>query len=119
MADTRGSAHGDSGVRASARCHRDPPGVQVPHQLPSGPRCPGQILAAVMIGELDAYVPMTTRSAVARRRYLMAYDFSDPKRLRRVCKVMEAYGERLQYSVFLCDLSDMELTRWKFDMLRE
>lgn len=56
---------------------------------------------------------------MARRRFLMAYDISDPKRLRRVCKVMESYGERLQYSVFLCDLSDMELTRWKMDMLNE
>jgi CRISPR-associated protein Cas2 len=47
---------------------------------------------------------------VARRRYLIAYDISDPRRLRRVCKTMEEYGERLQYSVFLCDLSRSELT---------
>jgi CRISPR-associated protein Cas2 len=42
---------------------------------------------------------------VARRRYLVAYDICDPRRLRRVCGVMESYGQRLQYSVFLCDLS--------------
>lgn len=47
---------------------------------------------------------------MARRRYLIAYDIADPKRLRRVCKIMESYGERLQYSVFICDVSLSELT---------
>jgi CRISPR-associated protein Cas2 len=42
---------------------------------------------------------------VTRRRYLIAYDIADPVRLRRVCTIMEDHGERLQYSVFLCDLS--------------
>ncbi|MDV6011660.1 CRISPR-associated endonuclease Cas2 [Haloechinothrix sp. LS1_15] len=42
---------------------------------------------------------------MARRRYLMAYDIADPSRLRRVCNLMEDHGQRLQYSVFLCDLS--------------
>ncbi|KZS61459.1 CRISPR-associated endonuclease Cas2 [Mycobacterium ostraviense] len=46
---------------------------------------------------------------MTRRRYLMAYDIADPKRLRRVCTLMEDHGERLQYSVFLCDLSVAEL----------
>lgn len=46
---------------------------------------------------------------MTRRRYLIAYDIADPKRLRRVCHLMEDHGERLQYSVFLCDLSIAEL----------
>ncbi len=46
---------------------------------------------------------------MARRRFLIAYDVADPKRLRRVCKVMEGYGDRLQYSVFVSDLSASEL----------
>ncbi len=54
---------------------------------------------------------------MARRRFLIAYDISDPKRLRRVIKIMEAYGERLQYSVFLCDLSGVELVRWQTEIL--
>lgn len=54
---------------------------------------------------------------MARHRYLIAYDISEPKRLRRVIKVMEAYGERLQYSVFLCDLSRQELVAWKRDIM--
>ncbi|MFN8079719.1 MAG: CRISPR-associated endonuclease Cas2 [Kineosporiaceae bacterium] len=40
---------------------------------------------------------------------MIAYDIREPKRLRRVCKTMEEYGERLQYSVFVCDLSRAEL----------
>lgn len=39
----------------------------------------------------------------------MAYDIADPKRLRRICTLMEDHGERLQYSVFLCDLTIAEL----------
>jgi len=46
---------------------------------------------------------------VARRRYLIAYDIAEPRRLRRICSIMESFGERLQYSVFLCDLSVAEL----------
>ena len=55
---------------------------------------------------------------MARRRYLIAYDISEPRRLRRVIKVMEAYGERLQYSVFLCDLSGRELVAWQHDITK-
>lgn len=42
---------------------------------------------------------------MTRRRYLIAYDIANPVRLRRICTLMEDHGERLQYSVFLCDLS--------------
>ena len=44
-----------------------------------------------------------------RRRYLVAYDIRNPGRLRQICKLMEAHGERLQYSVFICDLNKSEL----------
>ena len=47
--------------------------------------------------------------AIHRSWYLLAYDIRDPQRLRRICKLMEAHGERLQYSVFVCDLSRTEL----------
>ncbi len=48
---------------------------------------------------------------MARRRFVIAYDIRDPVRLRRICKTMEAHGERLQYSVFICDLTKTELIR--------
>lgn len=43
-----------------------------------------------------------------RRRYLVAYDISDDKRWRAVYDVVRSHGERLQYSVYLCDLTPIE-----------
>jgi CRISPR-associated protein Cas2 len=37
--------------------------------------------------------------------YLVAYDIANPKRWRRVFRVMEGFGEWLQLSVFQCRLS--------------
>ena len=37
--------------------------------------------------------------------YVVTYDISDPKRWRRVFKIMNGYGEWLQLSVFQCRLS--------------
>jgi CRISPR-associated protein Cas2 len=48
---------------------------------------------------------------MARRRYLVAYDIRDDRRLRQIASCMEGYGERIQYSVFVCDLSDQEFRR--------
>lgn len=44
-----------------------------------------------------------------RHRYVVAYDIRDPKRLRRVHKTVRAFGWPMQYSVFICDLDQMEL----------
>ena len=44
-----------------------------------------------------------------RRRYLVAYDIRDAKRLRKVHKTMKAFGWSMQYSVFVCDLDRIEL----------
>lgn len=43
-----------------------------------------------------------------RHLYLVAYDVSDDQRLRRVFKKMRGFGDSLQYSVFQCNLSDVE-----------
>jgi CRISPR-associated protein Cas2 len=43
-----------------------------------------------------------------RTRYLLCYDVRDERRLRRVAKLAEEFGYRLQYSVFICDLSPVE-----------
>lgn len=37
--------------------------------------------------------------------YTVAYDISDPKRWRRVFRLMHGYGEWLQLSIFQCRLS--------------
>ncbi len=44
-----------------------------------------------------------------RRRYIVAYDIRDEKRLGRVYRYMKGIGDQLQYSVYLCDLDDEEL----------
>ena len=43
-----------------------------------------------------------------RREYLVCYDVSNPKRLQTIHKRMLGFGDPLQYSVFLCSLSDTE-----------
>ena len=43
-----------------------------------------------------------------RNRFLVCYDVSDPKRLARTYKKMNGFGEPVQYSVFICDLSPKE-----------
>lgn len=46
---------------------------------------------------------------MTRHRYVVCYDVRDPVRLRRTHDTMLGYGDPLQYSVFLCDLSPAEL----------
>jgi CRISPR-associated protein Cas2 len=53
---------------------------------------------------------------MARRRYLVAYDIREDRRLRSVAICMEGYGERIQYSVFICDLSDEEAVTMRGDI---
>ncbi len=44
-----------------------------------------------------------------RQTYIVAYDISDPKRLRKVYKLMKGYGEHVQFSVFRCELTHRAL----------
>ena len=53
---------------------------------------------------------------MSRHRFVIAYDIRDPKRLRDVHKTAERYGYSLQYSVFICDLGEQDLIRFKWDM---
>ena len=46
-----------------------------------------------------------------RRCYLVCYDIRDAKRLRQVHKLMKAYGEPWQYSVFYCTLKAIDRVR--------
>lgn len=51
-----------------------------------------------------------------RRCYLVCYDIRDPKRLRRVHKVLKGYGEAWQFSVFFCVLKDIDRVRLQADL---
>lgn len=44
-----------------------------------------------------------------RTSYLICYDICDDKRLRKVFQVMRGFGDHLQYSVFECQLTAMDL----------
>jgi CRISPR-associated protein Cas2 len=43
--------------------------------------------------------------------HLICYDIAHPRRLQRVARVCERFGQRVQDSVFLVDLEPPELTR--------
>jgi len=43
-----------------------------------------------------------------RNAYIVSYDISDPKRLRKVFKLLYGYGEHVQFSVFRCELAAMD-----------
>jgi CRISPR-associated protein Cas2 len=51
-----------------------------------------------------------------RRRWLVAYDICDDVRLRRVHDIVRSHGDRLQYSVFLCDLTAIEKINLKTEL---
>jgi CRISPR-associated protein Cas2 len=53
-----------------------------------------------------------------RRRYLVCYDIREPRRLRDTHRVVSAFGEFLQYSLYVCDLSGSERIRM-MDKLHE
>lgn len=55
----------------------------------------------------------------SRTRYLLAYDIRHPRRLRRVHQIAKAWGDPLQYSVFVCDLTRAELVIMKDDLIGE
>jgi CRISPR-associated protein Cas2 len=46
-----------------------------------------------------------------RNAYIVSYDISDPKRLRKVFKAMHGFGNRMQLSVFRCELSKADKVR--------
>jgi CRISPR-associated protein Cas2 len=46
-----------------------------------------------------------------RTSYLVCYDISDDRRLRKVFQTMRNFGDHLQYSVFECQFTAMDLVR--------
>ena len=51
--------------------------------------------------------------------YVVCYDITDPKRWRKVYRLLNGYGRRLQYSIFRCRLTvrAMEKLRWELEKL--
>lgn len=49
--------------------------------------------------------PCQTTIGMKRSWHLVLYDVRDDRRLRRVAKLLESYGDRVQLSVFRCRLT--------------
>ena len=53
-----------------------------------------------------------------RSSYLVCYDICDDKRLRKVFKVMRAWGDHLQYSIFECQLREVDVVRLRAELAK-
>ncbi len=51
-----------------------------------------------------------------RSSYLVCYDITDDKRLKKVFKAMRGYGDHLQYSVFECQFTPPDLVRCRAEL---
>jgi CRISPR-associated protein Cas2 len=51
-----------------------------------------------------------------RNTFLVCYDICDDKRLRRVFKTMKNWGDHLQYSVFECQLTPVDLAKCNHEL---
>lgn len=55
---------------------------------------------------------------MSRRTHLVSYDVRDDRRLQKVAKHLEGYGQRIQYSVFRCRLSEKDRARLLWELSR-
>ena len=53
---------------------------------------------------------------MARNRFFVAYDVMEPQRLTKTYKKMLGYGDRIQYSMFSCNLSARELVMMRSEL---
>ena len=51
-----------------------------------------------------------------RTIFLVCYDIRDDKRLRRVFKTMRNWGDHLQYSVFECRLTPIDVAKCQHEL---
>lgn len=50
--------------------------------------------------------------------WLVSYDIADPKRLRKVAKFLEGYGQRIQHSVFQVRANERDIERMKWELTK-
>ena len=53
-----------------------------------------------------------------RSSYLVCYDISDDKRLRKVFQTMRGFGDHLQYSIFECQFTAIDLARCRAELAK-
>jgi len=54
-----------------------------------------------------------------QRTYLVCYDIRDDRRLRRVHKICKGYGTPWQYSIFLCNLKDIDRVKLENELTEQ
>ena len=54
-----------------------------------------------------------------KRWRLVCYDVCDPKRYRKVFKILRGAGYSVQYSIFRCRLDDREVERLRWELAKE
>jgi CRISPR-associated protein Cas2 len=47
---------------------------------------------------------------------VVSYDIEDNKRRSKVCNELKNYGEHIQYSVFECDISQIQIKKLQTDL---
>ena len=51
-----------------------------------------------------------------RKTFIVTYDICEDKRLRTVHKTLRNYGDHIQYSIFECQLTSMDLARCRAEL---
>jgi CRISPR-associated protein Cas2 len=51
-----------------------------------------------------------------RQSYLVCYDITDDRRLRKVFKLMRGFGDHLPYSIFECQFTASDLIRCRVEL---
>lgn len=58
----------------------------------------------------------TGKVEMSRSWFLISYDVRDPTRLAKAARLLKGYGNRVQYSVFRCFLSQRNLEKLRWEM---
>ncbi len=56
--------------------------------------------------------------AESKNWFMVCYDIRDPKRWRKAYKLLEGYGERIQFSIFRCRLNGREVEKLRWELAR-
>ncbi len=51
--------------------------------------------------------------------YVISYDIGDPKRWKKVYKRLNGYGRRLQFSIFRCRLTKIEVEKLRWELEKD
>ena len=57
--------------------------------------------------------------ASPRRWHLVSYDIREPRRWRRVYRLLKGYGTRVQYSVFRVRATELQFQRLRWELEKE